>query len=211
MKAYIYLHGFASSPRSAKAQYLRDRFQTHHINLLTPDLNQEDFSHLTLTRQIQQVQALPLNRVPTTLIGSSFGGLTAAWVGEQQLQVQRLVLLAPAFDFLSNWLPRLGEEQVRRWQSEQYLQVYHYGEEKNLPLNYEFLTDASHYQEEQLQRPIPTLILHGWHDQVIPIQASRNFAAQRPWVKLLELDSDHALGNVQNEIWQAVQEFCQLT
>ena len=26
MTAYIYLHGFASSPRSSKAQYLRDRF-----------------------------------------------------------------------------------------------------------------------------------------------------------------------------------------
>ncbi|MBC6435987.1 hypothetical protein FM036_43605, partial [Nostoc sp. HG1] len=32
----------------------------------------------------------------------------------------------------------------------------------------------------------------------------------RPWVKLVELDSDHALGNVMEEIWQAIRLFCQL-
>ncbi len=50
---YIYLHGFASSPSSTKAQYLRARFASLQINLNIPDLNQGDFSHLTLTRQLQ--------------------------------------------------------------------------------------------------------------------------------------------------------------
>jgi predicted esterase YcpF (UPF0227 family) len=38
--SFIYLHGFASGPRSAKAKYLGDRFQSLNINLQTPDLNQ---------------------------------------------------------------------------------------------------------------------------------------------------------------------------
>lgn len=210
-ETFIYLHGFASSPQSTKARYLGDRFQTLKISLLTPDLNQDDFTYLTLTRQIQQVQAaFPPDPQPITLIGSSFGGLTAAWLGERQIQVSRLVLLAPAFQFLSHWLPKLGPEQVQRWQAEQYLSVYHYGTKQMLPLHYGFVTDATQYEETKLQRPIPTLILHGQADEVIPIQASRNFANQRPWVKLLELDSDHALANVQPKIWQEVQTFCQL-
>lgn len=125
--------------------------------------------------------------------------------------MKRLVLLAPAFGFLSHWLPKLGDEALQQWQREKYLMVHHYGEKRSLPLSYDFVLDASQYKEEILQRPIPTLILHGKHDEVIPIQASRDFALQRPWVKLLELGSDHSLSNVMLEIWQAIQLFCLLT
>lgn len=209
--SYIYLHGFASSPLSAKALYVRDRFSSLNIPLSIPDLNQGDFSGLTLTRQIEQVAAeFTSDGMSVTLIGSSLGGLTSAWVAQKYPQVQRLVLLAPAFGFLSHWLPKLGEEQLQRWQTEQYLSVYHYGEKRSLPLNYQFVLDAAQYQDEQLQRPIPTLILHGREDEVIPISASREFATQRPWVELIELESDHALVNVLPEIWQAIQIFCHL-
>ena len=76
---FIYLHGFASSPESTKAVYLRDRFAELQINLTIPDLNQGDFSHLTISRQLEQVAAeLPPPPTPVTLIGSSLGGLTAA-------------------------------------------------------------------------------------------------------------------------------------
>ncbi|HEY9639333.1 MAG TPA: YqiA/YcfP family alpha/beta fold hydrolase [Coleofasciculaceae cyanobacterium] len=208
MDAYFYLHGFASSPQSDKAQHLNDCFQAIGIPLKVPDLNQDDFYRLTLSRQIQQVRSLL--SASNTLVGSSLGGLTAAWIGEQSQEVQRLVLLAPAFHFLSHWLPRLGIEQVNQWQDSHSLSVYHYGEQKMLPLSYDFVTDAAQYDESQLQRPVPTLILHGRQDDVIPIQASRDYANHRPWVQLIELDSDHTLSNVQSEIWQALQTFCQL-
>ncbi|MEH2370841.1 YqiA/YcfP family alpha/beta fold hydrolase [Nostoc sp.] len=208
---YIYLHGFASSPKSAKAQDISDRFTQIHTKLKIPDLNAGDFSQLTIARQIAQVTAEFNNdSTPVTLIGSSLGGLTAAHLGQQNLQVQRLVLLAPAFGFLSHWLPKLGDEEVQRWQQEKYIMVYHYGEQRSLSLSYDFVTDAAQYQEKLLQRPIPTLILHGKKDEVIPSKASQDFARSRPWVELVELDSDHALGNVMKEIWQAIRLFCQL-
>lgn len=208
---YIYLHGFASSPHSAKAEYIRTCFAQANIKLKIPDLNAGDFSHLTITRQLTQVASqFSHNSTPVTLIGSSLGGLTAAHLGQQYPQVQRLVLLAPAFGFLSHWLLKLGDETLQRWQKEKYLMVYHYGDEEKLPLSYDFVKDASQYKEEALQRLIPTLILHGRHDDVIPIQASRSFAQKRPWVEFMELDSDHGLGNVMSEIWQAIRIFCQL-
>jgi pimeloyl-ACP methyl ester carboxylesterase len=208
---YIYLHGFASSPNSAKARDISDRFAKIHTKLKIPDLNAGDFSQLTITRQITQVRTeFSDDSQPVTLIGSSLGGLTAAHLGQQYPQVQRLVLLAPAFGFLSHWLPKLGDEAVQHWQQEKYLMVHHYGEGRSLPLSYDFVTDAAQYQEQELQRPIPTLILHGKKDEVIPIAASRDFAISRPWVELVELDSDHALGNVTTEIWQAISLFCQL-
>jgi len=203
---YVYLHGFASGPQSAKAVYLKERFQEQGLDLQIPDLNQGDFSMLTLTRQIQQVQAaLPARPQAAVLIGSSLGGLTAAWVAETSPQVKAILLLAPAFQFLERWLQSLGEAKVRQWQIQGYLEFYHYGEQRPLPLSYRFVEDMAQYRDQQLQRPVPTLILHGVHDQVVPIQASRDFAAQRPWVRLIELDSDHSLGNVKAEIWEAIQ------
>lgn len=219
--SYIYLHGFASSPDSAKAKYFRSRFSSLGIDLKTPDLNQNDFSRLTLTRQLQQIETefLPIQSSPqadkvkqlggVTIIGSSFGGLTAAWLAQRQLSVKQIVLLAPAFDFLSHWLPLLGQQQLEKWQSEEYLPVYHYGEQRYLPLNYQFVADMAEYPEEKLMRAVPALIVHGKHDTIIPVQASRNLAADRPWVQLIELEDDHSLGNVLGEIWEAIQKFCQ--
>jgi len=217
--SYIYLHGFASSPDSAKAKYFRDRFSSLGIDLKTPDLNQNNFSGLTLTRQLRQIETeflqtqSPAEKVKNlggvTIIGSSFGGLTAAWLADRQLSVKQIVLLAPAFDFLSHWLPMLGQQQLEKWQSEKYLSVYHYGEQQEVPLNYQFVADMAQYPEEKLMRSVPTLIVHGLHDTIVPIQAIRNFADNRPWVQLMELEDDHSLGNVLGEIWEAMQKFCQ--
>lgn len=203
--AYLYLHGFASGPRSRKAVYFSDRFQSQGLELVLPDLNQDDFWHLTLTRQIQQVEKILCNTPgPFTLIGSSFGGLTAAWVAQRQVQVQQLILLAPAFRFLENWLPQLGVTHIQQWQSHGELAIYHYAFEKRLPLSYDFVQDLSGYRDEELNRPVPTLILHGKQDQTIPIASSRQYASSRSWVSLTELASDHSLTGVLPQLWSAI-------
>lgn len=207
---YFYLHGFASGPGSAKAVFLGDRFQALGLALQIPDLNQGNFTQLTLTRQIRQIQTL-LPSAPVTLIGSSLGGLTATWVAQRQLQVERLILLAPAFSFLDHWLPQLGATQLQQWQTQTHLEIYHYAEQRFLPLSYEFIEDAAQYCQGQFNRSLPTLVLHGLQDQVIPIQASRDYVADRPWATLQELESDHSLSNVKPLIWQAIQNFCQLS
>ncbi len=214
MTQYLYLHGFASSPLSAKAQAMQSRFYGLGITLVIPDLNQGDFPHLTLSRQIQQVSYLILDQLePTVLIGSSLGGLTAAWVAQQAAvtdRIEKLVLLAPAFQFLQQWLPRLGPDQLEVWRTEGTLPVFHYSEQRTLPLYYRFITDAQDYDENALQTPIPTLILHGLYDETISIEASRAYAVSRPWTRLVELPSDHALTDVEKEIWQHTKIFLNL-
>jgi len=207
---YIYLHGFASSPNGNKAKYILERFAQNQIKLEIPDLNCNDFYRLTITRQLKQVAAILEHKKDVTIIGSSLGGLTAVHIAEKFFQVKRLVLLAPAFGFLSHWLPTLGTEVIQRWQREGYLMIHHYGQKRELPLSYDFLVDANQYQERVLQRPVPTLTLHGQNDEVIPIEASRDFAQKRSWVDLIELNSNHALGDVMMEIWQGIEDFCQL-
>jgi len=208
---YYYLHGFSSSPHSAKAKYFRDRFHTVNQPLELLDFNQNDFSHLTLTRQIEQVVGtLPSTSEPVTLIGSSFGGLTAVWAAEQCPQVERIILLAPAFGFPENWMHRLTRHQQKQWKDDGYFSVYHSGYGRELPLHFNFISDAKNYKLEDVQRNLPTLIIHGEQDEVIPCQSSRDYSQTRPWVQLITLASDHSLGNVISQIWQSIQQFCQL-
>lgn len=208
---YIYLHGFASSPQSNKARYLRDRFAELKIDLHVLDLNQNDFANLTLSRQIAQtVAAFPDKNTDIVLIGSSFGGLTAAWVAQKYSQVKSIILLAPAFGFPDSWVKRLGAAEFKKWQETEYLEIYHYGEGRSLPLKYKFITDAENYDESQLTRSLPGLILHGLHDDVVSIEVSRNYASQHPQTKSIELDSDHGLNDVKEIIWQEIKSFCNL-
>lgn len=205
---YIYLHGFASGPQSTKAQFFDKSFQNMGLAIEIPDLNGDEFSCLTLTRQIDQVSPLiKQSEFPVTLIGSSLGGLTAAWLAETCFQVQRLVLLAPAFNFGPIWSGQLGEKTLIDWQNSGSLLVYHYGYRRSVPIYYKFVEDLANYPQEQLIREIPTLIIHGRADEVIPVENSRHYAINRPWVQLIELDSDHALTDVMMGIWAEMQSF----
>jgi uncharacterized protein len=208
---YIYLHGFSSGPGSTKAIYMQKCFANIGIDLLVPDLNQGDFTHLTVTRQIEQVVDLfPKNGEPVTLIGSSLGGWISAIIAQDRPQVERLILLAPAFDFLHHWLPKIGDLQLSSWQNTGYLSIYHHALKDVSPLHYNFLLDARKYPLAAIDRCLPTLIIHGLNDDVIPISASRDFVRTRPWVELLELESDHQLTDAIDGIWQEIRRVCQV-
>ncbi|MEL6135902.1 MAG: YqiA/YcfP family alpha/beta fold hydrolase [Cyanobacteria bacterium J06628_6] len=204
---YVYLHGFASGPQSTKAQALRSHFQSAGLTLHIPDLNQGDFTHLTLTRQVQQ--ASEWATADTVLIGSSLGGLTAAWVAER-VPIDRLVLLAPAFNFLNQWLPRLGPEQLTQWQATGTLPVYHYAQQQTVLLDYGFLTDAQQYRDADLATSVPTLILHGDRDEVVSLSGSQTYAITRPWITLKSLPTDHGMTDMTARIWQEIQAFCEI-
>jgi uncharacterized protein len=202
---HIYLHGFASGPGSTKAQELKSRCDRVGMDLIVPDLNQGDFTHLTVSRQIAQVVALfPQDGTPITLIGTSLGGWTAAIIARDYPQVERLILLAPAFDFLHHWLPKIGDDRLKSWANNGYLPIYHHAVQNLLPLHYDFITDARQYHLFTSGRIIPTVIIHGIHDDAIPISSSRDFVTKHPWVELIEVDSDHALIDSIELIWQKV-------
>jgi len=213
---YLYLHGLGSSPNSAKAKYLQARFRSRGLVLERLDFNLNsagafDFAGLSLTRNLVRVaEAMACSAEPVTLIGSSLGGLTAAWAAQDCLQVERLVLLAPAFEFWPVWRSKLGTEAIRHWQETGTLKQFHYGQGNPQVLGYGFVEDLDQYDESKLLRSLPTLILHGLHDETVPIQASRNYAATRDWARLIELDSDHGLGNSVSQIWRSLQAFCEL-
>ncbi len=115
MNRLVYLHGFASSPQSSKAQFFRKRFAGKGLALEIPSLDGGDFTHLTITGQLQIVNVAAGGQ-PTVLIGSSLGGYLAALYAARHANIAKLVLMAPALQFPSRWRERYSPQELERWQ-----------------------------------------------------------------------------------------------
>src|SRR6188768_233738 len=103
----VYLHGFASSPASSKATRFGRELAALGIPFACPDLNEPDFSTLTVTRMLEQTAAaIHAAKSPVALIGSSLGAFVAlhAAAAAGSGNVDRLILMAPALDFGGNRL-----------------------------------------------------------------------------------------------------------
>jgi len=194
---YLYLHGLASGPSSAKARYFQRLLLDQGETLECPDLNWPDFQSMTITSQLTRInQILGANPEPITVLGSSLGGLMALLLAQRDPRVARLCLMAPALGFLQAWPQRLKPELLTQWQRSGVLSIYHYGYQKDMELGYAILEDCTHYDETKPNVPVPTLIFHGLLDEVVPYQVSVAYAETRPWVKVQLLSTDHAMTDV---------------
>ncbi len=161
-------------------------------------MDEGDFEHLTISRQLTVLEN-SLRSERACLIGSSMGGyLSALYASLHPISVQRLVLLAPAFGFAPRWSEKIRSVLPDRPAPESF-DVYHYGEERMRKVHYRLIDDALGFSATP-DFPQPALILHGINDEVVPIENSRAFAAEHANVRLMELDSDHELLNVLDQI-----------
>jgi hypothetical protein len=194
MTRIVYLHGFASGPHSSKARYFREFLEAAGARVDVPDLADGDFEHLTITGQLAVIHRVAAGD-PVALIGSSLGGYLAALYAARHPQVRRVVLMAPAFGFAQHWPERLGTAQVDAWRRAGTMEVFHYADNRPLPLGYQLLADGERY-EVYPDFPQPALIFHGLHDDAVPVRYSEEFAASHSNATLEVLDSGHDLLNV---------------
>src|SRR4051794_18475711 len=113
----LYLHGFASGPKSRKASFFIHQLSKLNVPVKVPDLSEARFEDLTITGQLRVIHRI-IGDEPTILIGSSLGGYLAALCAAQYKQIAKLVLLAPAFRFYDLWVKQLGPDGMKRWQTE---------------------------------------------------------------------------------------------
>ena len=205
MSRIIYLHGFASSPKSKKAQFFRERFAELGIGLEIPELDAGDFAGLTVRGQLRVIEQASRGE-PVTLMGSSMGGYLAALYAARHPEVDRLVLMAPAFCFPRRWSQTLGEAKMEEWRKSGGLEVFHYGEGGAARVGYQLIEDAQQYEDYPDVRQ-PVLIFHGRNDTVVPPEFSEEFARRYPQARLRLMASDHELTNVMDEMWMETEAF----
>lgn len=188
---FLYLHGFASGPGSAKGV----AFAAHHarrgVAVDRLDLRVPSFESLRLSAMIATVERAiggPADRA--VVLGSSLGGLTAARVAERDARVTALVLLAPAFRLTERWR-QLPEWDA--WQRTGWREVRDHTTGQPARVDFGFAEDAMAIDAGEPDVRVPTLILHGVHDDVVPIDSARRFAAGKRHVRLIELDDGHDL------------------
>jgi pimeloyl-ACP methyl ester carboxylesterase len=194
----VYLHGFASGPQSGKAQFFRKRFEERGIAVEIPQLDQGDFEHITVSGMLGVIDGA-VRGEPVVLMGSSLGGYLAGLYAARNPNVERLILLAPAFQFPSRWRER-HQEQLAEWKRDGSLPFFHYGFGDERPLGYSFVEDSSKY-EDQPDFDQAALVIHGVHDTVVPIEVSRHFCSGHRNARLHEVDSGHELTDVLEQLW----------
>jgi len=205
MTRVLYLHGFASSPASRKAQLLRERFAGVGVNLEIPDLEEGSFRNLTLSGQLRVIERT-LQGEPAHLIGSSMGGYLATLYAARHPEVQRLVLLAPAFGFVRRWAKAVGAKALEDWRTTGSMGVFHYGTGEFRPLGWGLMEDALKYEDEPAVEQ-PALVWHGLQDDVVPVQAARLFVMHNQHARLIEVTSGHELTEVAEQIADGAVEF----
>ncbi len=203
---YIYLHGFASSPASRKAQFFAGKLRAECCTVEIPALESEGFRNLTITGQLNVIAAAAAGENAVRLIGSSLGGYLAALFASRETRVDRLVMLAPAFGFAERWVDRLGEDKMRQWRDDGYLEMFHYAGGQPEAVGYGLIEDGLGYPAEPAVHQ-PAQIFHGLQDDVVPVEFSRHYAARHAHVQLTELDSGHELTDVMEEIWTLSRDF----
>ncbi|MBC7682097.1 MAG: esterase [Ferruginibacter sp.] len=134
----LYLHGFRSSPRSAKARQVVARVQTQHpgVTWWCPQLPPSPQAAIALLRQ--GIADWPWATM--AVVGSSLGGFYANWVAEHT--GCKAVLLNPAVDPARDLARYIGEQTG--WQDPQerfYFEPAFIGELQALTLHNQFPPD----------------------------------------------------------------------
>ncbi len=187
----LYLHGFRSSPQSAKAQVMARYVQDHHpgVTWWCPQLPASPAQAVDLL--LQGTAAWPRGQM--AVMGSSLGGFYAAWLSAHL--VIPAVLINPAVHPSRDLARYIGEHPV--WQD---------------PVQSIFFEPA--YLQELIQlesQPLPTrpatLAFIAKGDEVLDWREmlARHQAGQ---VRLIE-GSDHALSDFDEHLPQ-ILEFLQL-
>lgn len=216
----IYLHGFASAPSSTKAKYFAQGCQSLKQELLIPDLNQPSFEKMTLSSQLsvidniideylRQDELLERDRSKgLVIVGSSMGGLLAALSARRHKIIRALILMAPAFGVENRWENLFGENALESWQRNGFLDVYHYGFEKQMKLQLSFWDDLQHHSTRLINVSVPAIVFHGRNDEVVPLKESIDFSQlNQNHVELHILEDDHQLISSLPEIWEKSEKF----
>jgi pimeloyl-ACP methyl ester carboxylesterase len=189
----LYLHGFASSPGSAKARAFAGRLEPLGTRIVVPRLDGGSFARLTISRALAEMDAAaaPL-REPYAVIGSSMGGYLAL-LHALRRPVCGVVAMAPAIDFPASWARWMPAAELARWRETGWTELDHHETGRQERIAYDIVRDSARHEVLVRAPSCPVLVFHGRRDDVVPSALSERFARENPHVRLRLLDDDHSL------------------
>jgi uncharacterized protein len=183
----ILCHGFTTSKDNSTNTKLEEILNIKNIATFRFDFfghgeSEGNFSEITISKAVDSIiQAIKyikrLGYHNIGLFGSSFGGMSSIMTASQVKDLSLLVLKSPVSDYLEVEEMRRSQKDIDEWQKKGY--VVHKnskGEEKKL--NYSFFEDISNNNGYEAAENINTrtLIIHGDHDDIVPLAQSKKLS-----------------------------------
>ena len=143
---------------------------------------------------------------PITIVGNSLGGWIA-WLMAQELeQIERLILIAPAFNMMGLRAQSIPIARRQAWLTTGWMPWDDEPAHKDWPLSWKWVEESEAYWKTSFDRlrHVNTAILHGLQDSVILPGGSKQFVEQLLAKDLsypVELDlipGDHRLSSSEN-------------
>ena len=178
----LYLHGFRSSPQSAKARLMAQQVAAHHPDWvwLCPQLPPSPRE--AMHRVAQAIKDWPAHSM--AVVGSSLGGFYATWIAEQR--ACRAVLLNPAVNPARDLEKYIGE------------QTQFHAPEEHFYFKAEYVQELRDLQCGDLNQPQNYLAVIAKGDEVLDW---REMHARYQSAKVLLLEGgDHAISNFEEHL-----------
>lgn len=178
----LYLHGFRSSPQSAKARLMAQQVAAHHPDWvwLCPQLPPSPREAMSMVAHA--TKDWPAHSM--AVVGSSLGGFYATWIAEQR--ACRAVLLNPAVDPARDLEKYIGE------------QTQFHAPEEHFYFKAEYVQELRDLQCGELNQPQNYLAIIAKGDEVLDWR-EMHARYQSANVLLLE-GGDHAISNFEEHL-----------
>jgi pimeloyl-ACP methyl ester carboxylesterase len=191
----LYLHGFASGPRSTKATAVAAGLALDGVATVRPDRTPgpDGFERSTPASMLAVVEAELASRPgPHAIVGSSLGGWLGALAASRNPAVERLVLLAPAFRLHERWMARLTPADRERWRREGSVEVHHHADNRPRRIGWAFFEDAARWPPFPVVN-VPALCIAGRRDDTVPLEDVASWVDRTPGARLEVVDDGHEL------------------
>ena len=184
-KAVLIIHGFAGGTYDEEklANFLERHAKLDVYSFTLPGHKKRTFKTVKYQEWIKESEDM-LNRLinygykDIYLIGHSMGGVIATYLASKYKRVKKLVLAAPAFNYLvandeSNAIEKMkkGMDAIKNNDKDEILTRF-----LKLPLTSinEFVKLVKKYKKSYLEVKIPVLIVQGDMDTLVPLESSLN-------------------------------------
>jgi len=143
------------------------------------------------------------NGPPITIVGNSLGGWIAWLMAQEFQEIERLILIAPAFNMMGVRAQSIDPERQHAWHTAGWMPWDDEPAHKEWPLSWKWVEESEAYWKSSFDRlrRVKTMILHGLQDTVILPGGSSEFVelllARDPSfpIELNMIQGDHRLSS----------------